>query len=440
MKCSAMAVLLLFVASASPAGNWPHWRGPFFNGSTDVGELPADWSTTENVVWSAPLPGAAASTPIVWDDRVFLTGIDPQRDMLEVRCLHRDDGRLLWGYRVSEGTTQDSRSNYASISPVTDGEVVVFFFGNGSLLGYDFEGNRLWARDIQKDFGPFAFLWTFSASPTLWNGVLYIQVLQRDVLVEGRGLADRENESYLLALDPKTGQTLWRHVRPSDAVAESREAFSTPIPLLFEGREELLIIGGDAITGHDPQTGTELWRWGTWNPTRIHHWRLVPSPVAGAGVVLACAPKRSPVFAIPAGQSGLLTDDALAWQTEPASRVTSDVPTPAFYDGDFFILNDLQRNLSRLDARTGEVKWQLTTPGQGKYEASPLAADGKIYIVDFAGDVAVVDAGSGELLNNISMDQPAEGEVVRASVIAAHGQLFIRTTRRLYCVGLPPGS
>lgn len=438
MKLPAVATLLLLIASSSRAENWPHWRGPLLNGSTEAGKLPTDWGTKENVVWSASLPGVAASTPIVWEDRIFLTGIDDDRDMLEVRCLSRQDGSLLWGYRVGPGTRRDHRSNFASNSPVTDGDVVIFFFGNGLLLGYDLDGNRLWARDIEEEYGAFAFLWTFASSPTIWNGKLYIQVLQRDVPVEGRGLADRENESYLLALDPTTGKTLWRHVRPSDAVAESREAFSTPIPFVFDGRKELLIVGGDAITGHDPETGRELWRWGDWNPTRIHHWRLVPSPVTGGGVVLACAPKRSPVFAIPAGRNGLLDNDATVWQTDAASRVTSDVPTPAFYDGDFFVLNDLQRNLSRLDSRTGEVKWQLTTPGKGKYEASPLAADGKLYLIDFTGEVAVVDAKSGELINTVAMDEPAEGEVVRSSVIAAHGQLFLRTTRRLYCVSLAP--
>ena len=435
MKRPALITLLLLTASTAQAGNWPHWRGPLFNGSTDEKNLPTHWSTAENVVWSAPLPGAAAATPIVWENHVFLAGLDVERDMLEVRCLRRADGSLLWRHDVTRGTSKDHRSNFASSSPVTDGKVVVFFFGSGDLLGYDFEGKQLWSRNLQKDYGDFAFLWTFSSSPTLYQGKLYLQVLQRDVPVQGRGLADRENQSYLLALDPETGKTLWRHVRPSDAVAESREAFSTPIPFVHQGREELLIAGGDALTGHDPQTGKERWRWGQWNPRRIEHWRLVPSPVAGGGVVLACAPKRGPVFAIAAGKSGLLDRQAVVWETDSPSKVSADVPTPAFYDGDFFIMNDIQRTLSRVDARTGKVKWQLAMPGRGKYEASPLAADGKIYLIDFLGEVAVVDAGKGELINKVSMDDPADDEVVRSSVVAAHGQLFIRTTRRLYCVG-----
>ena len=111
-------------------------------------------------------------------------------------------------------------------------------------------------------------------------GLCYIQVLQRNVPVQGRG--GDHNESYLLALDPKTGKELWKHIRPSDAVAESLEAFSTPMPYTHPGRAELLITGGDCISGHNPDTGEELWRWGTWNPQKIGHWRLVPSPVAGA--------------------------------------------------------------------------------------------------------------------------------------------------------------
>ncbi len=435
MKSPALFVLMVFVCSAAQGGNWPHWRGPFFNGSTDEKNLPERWSTTENVVWSASLPGAAAATPIVWEDRVFLAGVDAERDVLEARCVSRADGRLLWKHDVAQRTRRDHRSNFASGSPVTDGEVVVFFYGSGELLGFDPAGKRLWARNLQKDYGVFAFGWTFSSSPTLFGGKLYIQVLQRDVPVQGRGFADRENQSYLLALDPKTGETLWRHIRPSDAVAESREAFSTPIPRVSESRKELLVLGGDALTGHDLETGKELWRWGNWNPRRIEHWRLVPSPVAGGGVILACTPKRNPVFAIKAGLNGSHGDEAVAWQSDSASKVSSDVPTPAFYDGDFFVMNDLQRTLSRVDPQTGDVEWQIVTPGRGKYEASPLAADGKIYLVNFLGEVAVVSASSGKLINTISMDDPKDDEVVRSSVVAAHGQLFIRTTRRLYCVG-----
>ncbi len=435
MRFVPALVLLSLVASPLCAENWPHWRGPHLNGSTSATNLPVNWTRTEGIAWKARLDGAAASTPIVWEDRVFLSGLDAEKDALQAMCFDRADGKLLWKHEVAEGTSQDDRSNFAAPSPVTDGESVCFFFSSGELVCYDFAGRQLWARNLQKDYGTFAFNWTFATSPTLFGGKLYMQVLQRDVPVRGRGFADRENQSYLLAMDPKTGQTLWRHVRPSDAVAESREAFSTLIPMKGPGRDELLVAGGDALTGHDPATGEELWRWDDLNPDKISHWRLVPSPVAGGGVVLICGPKMNPVYAVKAGLDGHLGDGDLAWVSQDVRAVNSDVPTPAFYDGDFFILSDLGKSLSRVAAATGEVKWTVPTPGRAKYEASPLAADGKIYVVDFQGEVAVIDARTGEVIHSVKMDEPDNREVVRSSIIAARGQLFIRTTRQLYCVG-----
>ncbi|MCL4200878.1 MAG: PQQ-binding-like beta-propeller repeat protein [Pirellulaceae bacterium] len=436
MKTFATSLICLLAATSwTHAENWPNWRGPHFNGSTTEQNLPVEFSTTENIAWSVDLPGAAAATPIVWEDRVFLAGVDAASDTLLASCYRRTDGQLLWQHEVAKGSRKDYRSNFASSSPVTDGKVVVYFYGNGDLVCYDLDGKQQWARNIQKDYGDFAFLWTFSSSPLLYDGKLYVQVLQRNVPVEGRGLAGQENKSYLLALDPQTGETVWRHFRPSQAVAESRESFSTPIPFVRQDTTQLLISGGDDLTAHDPKTGEELWRWGTWNPDRIPHWRLVPSPVVGQGIVLACAPKNDPIYAIRGDGQGRLDDGAVAWVSPRRSEVSADVPTPAFYDGDFFVLSDLRKALSRVEPQTGKVKWMIETPGRAKYEASPLAADGKIHLINFDGTVVIYNAADGELLKSISMDAPRDGEMVRASIAAAHGQLFIRTTRKLYCVG-----
>jgi len=197
----------------------------------------------------------------------------------------------------------------------------------------------------------------------------------------------------------------------------------------------LLIAGGDALSGHNATTGQELWRWGEWNPRRAPNWPLIASPVVGDGIALVCVPKREPVYAVCVDDSGPRDGRAVAWTSRAAKGVTSEVPTPAYYDSDFFVLSDSRNCLSRVAARTGQVKWAVPTPGRAKYEASPLAADGKIYLINFDGQVAVLNAASGELLRTIAMDEPANGEMVRASIIAAHGHLFIRTTRKLYCVG-----
>jgi outer membrane protein assembly factor BamB len=435
MKWISALCCVLACAAMAGAANWGQWRGPFFNGSTTEANLPDDWSPTRNVAWSAELPGASAATPIVWDDHVFVSSTDPARDTLCALGFDRRTGKQLWRRDVAQGVRKDSRSSFAAPSPATDGQVVVFFYGSGHLAAFDFDGQPLWKRNIQKDYGPFAFLWTFSSTPVLYDGKLFLQVLQRDVAVRGRGLTGQENESYLLALDPASGQEIYRAERPSQAVAESREAFSTPIPFEFQGRRELLIAGGDDISGHDPETGRELWRWGTWNPQRIGHWRLVPSPVAGDDIILVCAPKGDPVYALPAGGSGRLGDAAVIWDSAGNRELSADVPTPAFYDSDFFVLNDLRRTFCRVDPHTGHVKWQMDTPGREKYEASPLLADGKAYLINFDAQVAIVDADTGELIRQIDMQQERTQDRVRSSLVAAQGQLFIRTNARLYCIG-----
>ncbi len=435
-KYYVFLALVLAALSIAWADDWPQWRGPYFNGSTTEKNLPTDWSKTDNIAWQVDLAGCSAATPIISGDRIFLSGVDFDRDMLLAMCFNRTNGKLLWQHDIAKGISKDKRSNYASASPVTNGKIVVFFYANGDLVCFDLDGNRQWARNIQKDYGFFAFLWTFSSSPTLFNGKLYLQVLQRDVPVGGRGLIDKMNESYILAMEPETGRTLWRQIRPSKAKQESREAFTTPLPFSVNGKQQLLVIGGDALTGHDLETGKELWRWGTWNPTRITHWRHVPSPIVGDGIILVCAPKRSPIYAIRPNKEGVLDESAIVWVSQKYEKErSSDVPTPAYYDGDFFILNDLGKHLSRTEPRTGNIKWTIETPGVAKYEASPLAADGKIYIINHAGEATVINAANGEIINTISMDEPGGREVVRASISAAYGQLFIRTTRRLYCVG-----
>jgi outer membrane protein assembly factor BamB len=432
-RCLSLA--LAFVAFSTFAENWGQWRGPAFNGSTTEKGLPAEWSKTENIAWAVDMPGPSAATPVIWGDRVYVSSTDSEAKSLLAMCVDRRTGKILWQHKVADGIRRDDKSNFASPSPATDGQRVVFFYGSGEIAAFDCAtGNKVWARNLQKDYGEFAFLWTFSTSPLLANGKLYMQILQRDTAVSGRGRKDSPNESYLLALDPANGQELWRIPRPSEAVAESREGFSSPVPFDHNGRKEILVVGGDCLTGHDVNTGKELWRWGTWNPTKIGHWRLVPSPVAGGGVVLACAPKGDPIYAVKAGATGTVNQDDVAWKSEPRGKISSDVPTPLFYDGDFFVLSDVRKALSRVDPKTGQAKWSIDTPGRRKFESSPTGADGKIYLMNFGGEVTVVDAAKGEILRTIPMGDEGD-DLIRSCIAIAQGQLFIRTNNRLYCVG-----
>ena len=433
-KKLTLAALALSVSLSAVADNWPQWRGPNHNGSTDEKNLPGDFSKTKNVAWSTELPGMAAATPVIWGDHVFVSTADEKAGTLNAMALDRRNGEVLWNHVVGRGVSRDNRSNYASNSPVTDGKVAVFFYGNGDLVGFDFAGKQLWKRNIEKDYGAFAFQWTFSTSPLLYEGTLHLQVLQRDTPVRGRGRDG--GESYLLAMNPRTGKTAWKHVRQSKAAAESLEAFSTPAPFEHKGRKELVIVGGDCITGHDPKSGKELWRWGTWNHQRIGHWRLVPSPGVGGGVLLACAPKKGPIFAVKAGLDGTQDDSALAW-TSDERKLTSDVCSPSFADGDFFILSDALRDktLSRVEPKTGKIKWTLALPDHRKlWRTSPTVADGKVYCMDHGGNVAVVNAKTGKLIADIPMGRDGDNNT-RSSIVVSQGHLFIRNNWKLFCIG-----
>jgi outer membrane protein assembly factor BamB len=430
-----LASVALFVSPhVTGAADWPQWRGPEFNGASSATGLPVTFSRSNNVIWTAAMPGPSAATPVIWGDRVYVSSTDEKNRKLLALAFDARDGKLIWKNEVAEGYAQDEASNFASPSPVTDGKSVFFFYGNGALAAFDREGKALWARNIQKEYGPFAFYWTFSSTPLLAGGQLYLQVLQRDVPTEGRGFADRPNESYLLALDPATGKERWKVIRPSDAREESREAFTTPVPFEFNGRKELLVVGGDCLTGHDLDSGKELWRWGTWNPTRIPHWRLVPSPVAGKGVILACGPKNAPIFAVKAGLNGKLDDSALAWKSSDR-EISSDVPTPLFYRDRFYVLNGTRRTLSSVDPLTGKVYWTGELPGRAVFETSPTGADGKIYFMNHAGEVFVVAAGDEfKILHQTAMGDESDRRL-RSSIAVINGRLFLRTGSTLYCLG-----
>ena len=427
----AVLISSLLCAGAAFAADWAQWRGPEFNGSSTETGLPSKW-TLEDARWTLDMPGPSASTPVILGDRVFTSVIDGQSQTLHALCIDRKSGKIIWDKKTGDGIRRDDRSNYSSPSPVVDKDRVFFFYGNGALLAYDHAGKELWNRDIQKDYGDFAFQWTFSSSPMLHNGVLYQQVLQRNQPVHGKGKDGAE--SFIIAMEPATGKTLWKHVRPSEAVAESLESFSTPVPFKHGGREEIIVTGGDCITGHDPKTGAEIWRWGTWNPTKIGHWRLVPSPVAGNGVALACGPKGSPVYAVKLGQSGALPNTALAWTTESTREVSTDVSTPLFYKDDFYILNSDRRTISRLESATGKIKWTTELPGRKKYETSPTGADGKLYMMNFGGDVVVVDAEKGDVLSTVVMGEAGD-DMIRSSIPVAYGNVFVRTNKKLFCIG-----
>jgi outer membrane protein assembly factor BamB len=433
MRLQFALLAALSLTLAARAENWPQWRGPAFNGSSPEKNLPETW-TKETVKWTAPLPGPSGATPAIWGDAIFVTSPDKQKNLL-LLCLDRKDGKVRWQKQLATGDINKGKANMASPSPITDGKTVYAFFGTGDLAALDFDGNIKWQRNLGADYGRFAIMWLYGSSPLLFDGKLYVQVLQRTPApADYSGLAggDPTRESYLLALDPANGKTLWKHVRPSAAKMESLESYATPIPHTgADGKAQILVVGGDCLTGHDPTTGAELWRGYGLNPKGGEWMRIVASPVSAAGLAIACGPKKEPLLAWRTDGKGDVTTTGLAWKSE--DRKTPDVCTPAFDGQRLFVLDGDGHTLTCLDPKTGAKKWSGELPERGVIRSSPTVADGKVYIVNEKGTVMVCAAGDEfKVLATIPM---GDAEGTRASVVASGGQLFLRTTAALYCVG-----
>ncbi len=433
MRIPLYTLAALSLTLAAQAENWPQWRGPAFNGSSPEKGLPETW-TKETVKWAAPLPGPGGATPAVWGDSVFVTSPDAQKNLL-LFCLDRKDGKVRWQKQLSTGDINKGKGNMASPSPVTDGKTVYALYGTGDLAALDFDGNIKWQRNLGADYGRFAIMWTYGSSPLLFEGRLYVQVLQRTPAppdYPGMAGGDPARESYLLALDPATGKTLWKHVRPTEARMESMESYATPaVHRGADGKTQLLVVGGNCVTGHDPATGAELWRGYGLNPKDGEWMRIVPSAVSAGGLAIAAGPKKEPLLAFRTDGKGDVTTSGLAWKLE--DRSSPDVCTPAVYDGKLFNLNGDSKTLICLDPKTGERKWEGKLDTKMVIRSSPTVADGKVYIIDEKGTVFVCSAGDEfKVLATIPM---GDAEGTRATIAVSGGQLFIRTTQAVYCVG-----
>ncbi|MDQ6631960.1 MAG: PQQ-binding-like beta-propeller repeat protein [Verrucomicrobiota bacterium] len=431
MRKIPFAFLIYFFAFSLFAENWPQWRGPNFNGSTTEKNLPTNWSKTENILWTAPLPGYSGATPAIWGDHVFVSSPDAQKN-LNLICLNRLDGKVRWQKQVAMGDKIIGRNNMASPSPVTDGQTVAIMFGTGDLAAFDFNGQEIWKRNIAKDYGKFSIMWLYGSSPLLYKNKLYVQVLERSPLPPdyAHAIDDKpERESYLLCLDPKTGKNIWRHVRKTEAKMESNEAYSTPIPHEGKNGTEIIVVGGNCVTGHKAETGEEIWRCNGLNAKDGPWMRIVPSPVVGAEMIFACAAKKEPVFAIKEGGKGDVTATHVAWKFE---EFPSDCVTPLFYENQLFVLDGDKQMMTCLDPKTGAKKWQGNLGVRDIFRGSPTGADGKIYCFSEKGTVVILEAGKEfKILNTIKMGE----EPCRSSIAVSQGQLFIRTAQNLYCVG-----
>ena len=242
---SALFLSTLATAAVS-AENWPAWRGPSANGLSAEKGLPSTWTKEENVTWKLAMPDRSGATPIIWGDIIFLNVAEADKDSLTLWAVDRTKGEVLWKKPLGGGNTMMRKQNMSSPSPVTDGKRVFVMTGTGVFKAFDFKGTELWTRDIQADYGKFGLNWGYASSPLLYEGALYVQVLH--------GMKT-DDPSYVMKIDPNTGKTTWKVERPTVAIRESPDSYTTPAVAKTGAKTwELVITGGDAVTGHDPAT------------------------------------------------------------------------------------------------------------------------------------------------------------------------------------------
>ncbi|MDQ3421411.1 MAG: PQQ-like beta-propeller repeat protein [Acidobacteriota bacterium] len=417
----ALTVTLSAAAVTLSADNWPQWRGPLATGASAEKGLPEKWSTGtgDNIAWKVPMPSRSGATPIIWNDTVFLNvAAQPDSGDIELWSLNRKTGDVAWKKTIAAGNYRINKQNMSSPSPVTDGKMVWVLTGVGILKAFDFKGAELWARDIQKDYGAFGLNWGYASSPLLHQGMLYVPVLH--------GMKT-DDPSYVLKIDGATGKTLWKVERPTDAVVESPDAYTTPALLEYDGKKEIVVSGADIVTGHDLESGKELWRAHGLNPGKARNYRIIASPVVAGGLVIAPTRIR-PMIAIKPGGRGDITATHTAWTFDRGP----DVPTPVT-DGKLLYCVSDRGVVEVLDVKTGTVVYGPERLQPAIYSASPILADGKIYVTSEEGLTSVFRAGDKFEL----IAENATEEYTLSTIAVSKGQLFLRTEKFLYAIGTP---
>jgi len=420
-----VGVITLLLSLSAPATEWPQWRGPFFNGSTDEKNLPHSWGENQNVAWISPLPGASGATPVICNDRIFVSSMVGRGPGFVALCFDAADGRKLWEKSVGSDSRRFPRNNMTSPSPVTDGKSVFFLYGSGHLAGFDYDGKELWSRNIETEYGNLALKFGYGSSPLLLDGRLFIVVIRRNEPYRPPG-ADGPLDSYLMALDPKTGRTIWKQQRPTDAFDEAMETYSTPVPYIRNGKTEILNTGADFVTANDPKTGNELWRFEYWT-RKVRDSRVIPSLVTGDGLIFGCRHKHGGIFALEPGRSA-----RIVWEFDSP---VPDCSTPLYYNGRLYVLDGIKHGkvVTCLDPKTGRQFWQGKIGGRGPWRASLTGADGKLYCINETGEIVVLAAGGNEF--KIIFETKTDETPIQSSITISNGRLFIRTAKNLYCIG-----
>ena len=418
--------------AAARLDNWHQWRGPNADGTAPKGDPPVTWDADHNIKWKAPLPGRGSATPVVWGDRIFvLTAIKTDRVVAAadlprplpgfekktpaphnyyrfvVLCFDRATGKLRWQRTATEQVPHEGHHpthSYAAGSPTTDGRFLYASFGSRGLYCYDLDGNLRWKRDFGRMNTRLG--WGEAVTPTVHGDALVVNW-------------DQEAGSFLTCLDARTGQTRWKVDR------DEKTSWNTPLVVEHGGRAQVIVNGTNRVRGYDLETGKVLWQCGGMTVNAI------PSVVAGDGVAYCMSGYRgAAAVAVPLDATGDLTGtDKVRWRYD---RGTPYVPSPLLVGGRLYFTQANNALLTCLDARTGKpILDRERLPGLSTFYASPVAAAGRIYLVDREGTTLVLRQGDKlDMLATNRLDDPVD-----ASPVVVGKQLFLRGEKYLYCIG-----
>lgn len=410
---------VLLAASASIAADWPGWRGPQAHGISIERDLPQAWGPRSNIAWRVEPPGQGASSPVVVGRRLYLTSQKEDQALL-VLAYDPEKGSALWEQKVGSGRVKTHESiNMATPTVAADEQRVWALFGTGLLVCLDRDGKFVWERDLKKVHGEFTTMWGMGTSPILHDGKLYLAIMH-------------QGPSYVLAINGTNGMDLWKTMRNHGAIKEAKDSYSSPTLATVEGQTQLIVSGGDHLDAYDPVSGDRLWVTGGLDVPH-EYGRTIASPTAAGDFILTVASgfqNRGKLLAIRARGKGKDTLNQRLWIN---SRYSPDCPSPVIYYGFAFTIRD-DGMAQCVDLRSGEAYWQERLFVENT-KVSPVAADGRVYILNGRGNCTVVKAAKEfEILaqNDLNEDKTL------AAMAIADGRIFLRTGQALYAIGRVP--
>lgn len=411
-----VGVLFLGVTLAQ-ADNWPQWRGPTGDGSCKETKLAVEWSEKKNIVWKLPLPGQGGSTPIIWNDRIFLTSAEGNDTVL---ISISTEGKEIWKRKLGTGGKifRGGEGNEASASPSTDGKHVYAFAGTGDFACFDFDGKEIWKFNAQDRYGKFDIQHGIHTTPVLHGDRLYFSLLH-------------SGGQWVIALDKAAGKETWKVARKTDGVGEGEHSYASPC-LWQSGKDAYLVVQGcDYTTAHRLNDGSEIWRLGDLNPKTKYDatLRFVASPVATADLIVVPTAKNGPVVGVKPGAKGMITtgNEFEQWRRP---KGTPDVPSPLVHDGLVYLCRE-NGILVCMDAKTGKEHYQERLH-VALYRASPVYADGKIYLTARDGNFTVVKVGPKfEVVATSQLP-----DLFTASPAISKGRIYLRGFKTLYAIEL----